>query len=164
MVKKKKVKIKRIDNYEYPVLLTFRIFTSNPTPFILQKNYLNQGFITSNLQNQYYYMEIFKDEVGEIMLHDKRQNGKIVGKICKKNETECKIDDINSFPKLNEIENDYLLYNENIKKLKFAYDKTEKCEEGCFLLITYEHKIDYESKDNLIIGYEFTLLLRRKFY
>ena len=93
------------------------------------------------------------------MLHDKRQNGKIIGKICIKNEKNCKIDDINSFPKYDEIENnDYLKYNENIKKLKFEYSKTNYCQEGCFLLITYYHKIDYERNDDLIIGYEFTLL------
>ena len=155
------IKIKRIDNYEHPILLTCRIFTNNSSPLVLQKNYLNQGFITSNLQNQYYYMEIFKDEVGEIMLHDKRQNGKIIGKICKKDEIDCKIDDINTFPKFDEIgNNNYLEYHENIKKLKFEFEKTEYCQEGCFLLITYYHKINYERNDNLIIGYEFTLLER----
>jgi len=152
------IKIIRIDIYEHPVLLTFRVFTNNPTPYILQKNYLNQGFITSNLQNQYYYMEIFKDEEGEIMLHDKRQNGKIIGKICKQNEANCTIDDINSFP--NNDDTYYLKYIGTIKKLKFEYEKTEICEEGCFLLITYYHEIDSKDNDKLIIGYEFTLLER----
>ena len=106
-------------------------------------------------------MEIFKEEVGEIMLHDKRQYGKILGKICKKTEINCRINDINSFPKFEKIEkNNYLEYNENIEKLKFNYSKTEDCQEGCFLLITYYHKINYEKKDNIIIGYEFTLLER----
>ena len=158
-IKKKIINIKiiRTDIYEYPVLLTFRVFTNNPTPYILQKNYLNQGFITSNLQNQYYYMEIFKDEVGEIMLHDKRQNGKIIGKICKKNDIDY--NDINSFP-VDDDEKDYLKYNATNKKLKIEYSKTKDCQEGCYLLITYHHEIDYENNDKLIIGYEFTLLER----
>ena len=152
------IKIKRIDISEHTVLLTLRVFTNNPTPYILQKNYLNHGFITSNLQNQYYYIEIFKDEEGEIMLHDKRQNGKIIGKICKKDEINCKINDINSFP--NNDDTYYLKYIGTIKKLKFEYESTKKCEKGCFLLITYDHEIDYEDNDKLIIGYEFTLLER----
>ena len=39
------------------------------------------------------------------MLHDKRQNGKIIGKICKKNDTNCTINDIDSFPKVNDDKN-----------------------------------------------------------
>ena len=34
----------------------------------IQKNILNLGFIPANLSYQYYYMEIFNGEEGEIML------------------------------------------------------------------------------------------------
>ena len=159
-----RIKIERIDIYEYPVLLKFKIFTNNNKVLTLQKNYLNQGFVTSNLKYRYYYMEIFKDEEGEIMLHDKRQNGKILGKLCRKKE--CPFDDIiNSFPSENNNikENDfYLEYKEHLKKLRFNYTQTKYCEEGCFLLIFYQHNLTDLSyiNNNITIGYEFTLLTR----
>ena len=49
--------------------------SGNNSPFYLQKNILNLGFMPINTFNHYYYMEIFKGEEGEIMLHNKIHNG-----------------------------------------------------------------------------------------
>ena len=52
---------------------------------IIQKNALNYGFSTSKALFQYYYMEVFKGEEGEIMLHNKRIYGLLYAKIIEKN-------------------------------------------------------------------------------
>jgi hypothetical protein len=63
-----------------PVLLTFKIIEKN-TISLLEKKYLNYGFITSKTSYQYYYMKIYQGEEGEIILHNKRTNGKLLGLI-----------------------------------------------------------------------------------
>ena len=138
-------------NYSNPVLVQFRVITKSFNPQILQKNYLNQGFITSDLKYQYYYMEIFQGEEVEIMLHDKRQNGKLLGTIM--NKTNFSLTE-KSFHE--EIDNNY--FQENIQKLTFSYEKTDSCVQGCYILISYFHN-DFETEKE-IIGYEFTLLSR----
>ena len=146
--------ITRLEANENPVLMKFGVFTNNTTPLILQKNYLNYGFTTSNSQYLYYYMEIFKDEVGEIVLHDKRQNGIIMGKICKKGE--CSSEKTTDYP-INEEKYKGLHY----KLYNFDLSQTSECDKGCYLLITYKHEIN-NSTDNqdIVVGYEFTLLPR----
>ena len=139
-----------------PVLVTFRVISNEFNPLILQKNYLNYGFITSDNEYQYYYMKIFQGEEGEIMLHDKRSNGKLIGKICHEEKEKC-LSQIKSFLN-NDENNNNNMYRENIKKLSFSYQDTEQCENGCYLLISYYHEKLLKVKD--IIGYEFTLLTR----
>ena len=53
---------------------------------MLQKNEINYGFITTEIKYQYFYMEVFKDEVGEIMLYNKRFYDELIAKIILKNE------------------------------------------------------------------------------
>ena len=147
------IKLKRIDENESPVFLSFRVITNNFNPILLQKNYLNQGFITSNNNFQYYYMDIYNDEEGEIMLHDKRQNGKLIGKICKKEkEHQINIDDYNQINECIDLE-----FKEHIRKLNFTFSETNKCEDGCLLLIIYNYDKIYAQKN---LGFEFTLLTR----
>ena len=150
------INVKKIGEYNEPVLLTFRVISNKFTPLILQKNYLNHGFITSNINYQYYYMEIFNGEEGEIMLHDKRQNGILTGRICSIKNNNCTIKDSDSFI---EDENNVLQYNRHTKKLQLNYMESEECEEGCYLLISYYHDT-FDTINNTIIGFEFTLLTR----
>lgn len=148
------IKITKLEGNDNPVLMKFGVFTNNITPLILQKNYLNYGFTTSNSQYLYYYMDIFKDEVGEIVLHDKRQNGIIIGKICKKED--CSFKNLSYYP-INEEKYKGLHY----KQYNFDLSQTNDCDEGCNLLITYKHEINNSTDDqDIIVGYEFTLLPR----
>ena len=149
------ISIKSIDN-KNPILLKFKPIRKNCTS-ILHKNYLNYGFITSNTSYQHYYMEIFKGEEGEIILHSKRTNGKLYGLIIPKNNND-NLDiknDINRYYPFNKER--VLEYNENTFKLKYNFSNTNICEEGCYLLITYFHE-NFEHK--FIVGYEFTLLVK----
>ena len=135
--------------------------SGNNSPFYLQKNILNLGFIPINTHNHYYYMEVFKGEEGEIMLHNKIHNGYLSHKIIEKNikdEKEILVNFNKYFPKYDDKE-DLLFnkYNDYSKKLNFTSYETEKCENGCYLLITY-----YSPDINLINidGIEYTLLAR----
>ena len=49
-----------------------RIIQNNSSPIYLQKNQLNLGFIPNEIDYNYYYVEIFKREEGEIILFNKR--------------------------------------------------------------------------------------------
>ena len=134
------------------------IIQNYSSPIYLQKNQLNLGFIPIEFDYYYYYMEIFKGEEGEIMLFNKRQNGILISKIIEKNKSKIPKED--EFPKYNESDmqsNDYLEFNIYNQKLSFNSSRTEKCENGCFLLITYYSNI---SKSLEINGTEFSILSR----
>ena len=135
-----------------------RIIQNNSSPIYLQKNQLNLGFIPNEIDYNYYYVEIFKREEGEIILFNKRQNGVLISKIIEKNNNI--IPKVDEFPKYNEniaLSKDYLEFNIYNQKLNFNSSHTEKCERGCFLLITYYSNI---SKSLKINGTEYSLLSR----
>ena len=132
-----------------PIFLVFKPIQKESVS-ILQKNYINKGFITSSTSYQYYYMKVYKGEEGEIMLHNKITNGKLYGKIIKEKKQGI------YYPNKNSENN--LLYNEYTLKLKYTFNDTNFCENDCYLLVTYYHEKISIFKDN--IGYEFTILVR----
>ena len=150
------IQIKYI-NYLTPVFMNIKIVKKTSVS-ILEQNNLNFGFITSNIEYQYYYMEVFKDQECEIMLHNKRQKGILIADIKEKNKIN-NLYNINNYPKKENKTN--LAYNQHYLKLNFTYEQTSICENGCYLLITYYKEI-YDSLDenNYIIGYEYTILSR----
>ena len=112
-----------------------RVSGNNTSPFYLQKNLLNLGFMPLNINNHYYYMEVFKGEEGEIMIHNKINNAFLISKIINKKKIKD-ILNVNNFPKFTEEEKNNQ-YNELSKKLYFSSSETNDCENGCYLLITY---------------------------
>ena len=132
------------------VLLFLKVIESD-TVSMLQRNYLNQGFITSNTIYQYYFMEIFNEEEGEVMLHNKRQNGVLYGIIKPKNINPYNISEYF-------VNNSLLEFDTHTQKLSFKSIQTENCEKGCYLLILFDHQ---ENPSHMpIVGFEFTLLAR----
>ena len=130
---------------------------------IMQKNALNYGFITSKTYYQYYYMEVFKGEEGEIILHNKRLYGTLYAKLIEKNKMdEPQLYNISNYPiePLNETDHSLLDYNPHTLKLNYSYINTSICFYGCYLLITYERKKAENESYYPLIGYEFTLLSR----
>ena len=128
---------------------------------ILEKNELNYGFIASKTKNQYYYMEIFQEEEGEIILHNKRLYGELYAKIVNKSQiniTELYNPLIYPNRTLDNTNETYLYYNPHTLTLKYNSEDTENCFKGCYLLITYEQKNSEE--DFPLFGYEFTLISR----
>ncbi len=149
------INIKKIDNKN--INMRFRIIEKEMVS-MLQKNALNYGFVTSKTKYQYYYIDVFEGEEGEIILHNKRLYGELYAKIVNKSQYNI-MDLYNSsiYPK--EVNNStYLNYNPHSLKLKYYSEITENCVSGCYILITYEQKISVG--DFPLIGYEFTLLSR----
>ena len=138
-------------------IIHLKIIEKN-TICLLEKNALNFGFLTTNLNNQYYYMEIFEKEEGELILHNKRFYGELYGKIIEKNKIkESDLTDIFNYP--NSTSNESLLeYHQHYLKLNYDYKNTSHCFNGCYLLITYK-KLPFKG-DFPNLGYEFTILSR----
>ena len=151
------ITIKNIDEKE--INMQFKVIEKESIS-ILEKNALNFGFLTSKTTYQYYYTEIFNGEEGELILHNKRIYGILYGKIVKKSEiSKDELNNISIYPKeyINET-NTYIEYNQHSLQLKYNFENTLNCYDGCYLLITYEQK---KSNENFpLIGYEFTILSR----
>jgi len=149
---------KNDNNNNKTVNMHFKII-ENEMISMLEKDALNYGFMTTQSTYQYYYMEVFQGEEGQIMLHNKRFYGQLIAKIVNKTEiSEWQLDDISIYPKESLKDSNYLKYHQNSLQLNYDYKDTLKCFEGCYILITYEQiKCEgYYPK----IGYEFTLLSR----
>ena len=110
------------------------------------------GFMPNNIEKQLFYMEVFKNEEGEILLNNKMFNGTLISKIISK-----KLVGDNIIEYFQNDDNDLLKFNSYSQKLKFNSSKTNNCEEGCYLLITYLSKA---FKIGKITGTEFSLSCR----
>ena len=95
-------------------------------------------------------MKIYKGEEGEINLHSKRKNGISLGLISQ-NMT------ISDFP-ISVQTKGLLKYDRLCLKLSFYFNETNKCEKGCYLLLTYFQESFNNNKNE--IGYEYTLMAR----
>ena len=139
----------------YNPVLIFSLFDLNSTSILL-KNDLNIGYTISNEVKQYFYLKVFKDEEGEIMLHDKRFYGKLYGVIKpKSNDNDLSCYNVTEYIK--EASNSKLKFDSHTLKLSFKSNETKQCEEGCFLFITYTHD---NFGFNPTFGSELTLLVR----
>ena len=148
------INIKHI-NYNTPIFMNIKMIKKTSIS-ILEQNNLNLGFISSKIEFQYYYMEVFKDQEGEVMLHNKLEKGIIMANLVKKNEI---FDLYNTYiyPK-NDLTSS-LKFNQHSLKLTFNNKDTRKCENGCYLLLTY-HKMNYDKENSNLRGYEYTILSR----
>ena len=152
------IQIEKLDNTD--IYMHFKIIEKNMISMI-EKDALNYGFLTSKTNYQYYYMEVYRGEEGEIMLHNKRLYGDLYAKIIdKKIISETGLNDPSNYPNENSNNNssNYLKYNPHSLQLKYRYEDTSGCIDGCYILITYVQK--KSEGDFPLIGYEFTLLSR----
>ena len=125
----------------------------------LQNNILHLGFIPTNISSLWYYMEVYEGEEGEIILNNKKYNGKLSSEIYKKEYfEESQILGLKEKEKLSSFD---MIYNEYSQKLSFYSSKTSYCQNGCYLLIQY-YSYDLNNQTNIedIYGTEFTLLSR----
>ena len=149
------INIKYIDN-ENQVFMNIKII-KNTSISILEQNNLNYGFITSDIEYQYYYMEVSKGQEGEIMLHNKRNKGILIGKLFDKDD-KIDINDINIYPKYENDSNLLFGFNQHNLKLNFSYNDTKICNNSCYMLISYFKEIPEGTIER--IGYEYTILTR----
>ena len=152
--------IKNLNSNKSQDLLKLEIKTDKSPPIILEKNYINKELITSNLEYKHLYYEVFKGEGGEIILHDKRQSGILIGSIIQKESIKDSISNPDIYPKFNsKNQGNPLNYDKYSLKLYFNFNDTKECDKGCYILISYYNE-KFATKNNVIIGFEFTLLLR----
>ena len=157
--------VEKIENNAKAVMIV-NIIGDYLTPIFFQKNILNIGIIPTNASYQYFYMEVFKGEEGEILLTNKRYKGILISKLIPKEEiNEFYIfNSSDYYPKEEEINNsklyNYLEYNEYRQNMNFNSSKTNTLRKnGCYLLITYYSiYLNNKTKNTKIIGSEFTLL------
>ena len=157
----KNYKIK-ISPFEKNIISTMivKINHDNSSPFYLQKNVFNLGFIPKEVEYQYYYMKVYNGQEGEIILHNKRIYGQLFGKIIK--EKEINVISNNKlllFPRYCEFNSskENLEFDEYKKALRFYSFQTNDCKDGCYLLLTYYCK---NLKFLNSTGVEYTLLNR----
>ena len=128
-----------------------RVIGDNSTFYYLQRNFLNLEFILSEEKTQYFFMEVYKDEEGEIMLHDKRKNGKLASIIFNQE----RFPEIKDFKNISNEEFDDE-FDEYSQKLSFNTIDCKNLNNKCYLLITYFGSFNLSN----IIGTEYTLLTR----
>ena len=150
------ISIEKIEGKDADMVV--KVVEDYQTPIYFHKNILNIGFIPSNVPYQYYYMEIFEGEHGEIILNNKRYNGILISKLIPKKDNDDIFKDKKYYP--NEKETNILEYNEYSQKIIFDSSNTNICADGCYLLITYFSNYINEIDNKKILGTEFTLLGR----
>ena len=129
------INIINIDNSD--INMHLKIIEKN-TICLLEKNSLNYGFLTTKTMYQYYYAEIFEEEEGELMLHNKRFYGELYGKIIEKNETNKELLYNTSIYPTSFSKDVNLEFNQHYLQLIYSYENTSNCSNGCYLLITYK--------------------------
>ena len=130
---------------EKPRKLETTVYQVNGAPIYLEKNAVKQDILLGK-ERKYYYLDIGKEEMGDITIDYKRGSGYIYGKIVKKDEKDSNPDwrGMYSFLK----EKGGLEYQTYLKKLFVNYDDTKDCDDGCYLLLTVENSVDIENPDN----------------
>ena len=112
----------------------------NAAPMYLERNVVKQDIIIGNYY-KYYYMTIDKGEVGEITVDYKRSSGHIYAAVVPKNIEGKKTGNdtdwrgLYKFPKTIK---DSITYEAYFKKININKEDTQKCDKGCYLLITIQ--------------------------
>ena len=162
------IHIEKIEKEKDAIIIT-KIIGDYSSPIYFQRNILNLGFIPENVSYQYYYMEVFNGEEGEIMLNSKRYKGKLISTLIPKGTIDeyFIFDNSEYYPKEDKRKNsllngEYLEYNEYSKKMSFnSFQTNSLCENGCYLLLTYYSiYLNKKTNDRKLLGTEFTLLSR----
>ena len=134
------------------------------SPIYLGKNVVRQDFLVGD-NEKFYYLDIGKDEQGDITINYKRSSGNIYASIVKKTELiekpEADWRGIYKFPRNI---NESLRYEPYLKKILILPEDTNKCEEGCYVLITIKssnlRNTNYTDEKDIDIPYRFTIIPR----
>ena len=149
--------INQIEKEKNPTMI-IKVISNYITPFYLQRNIINLGFMPHDSPEQYFYMEIFEGEEGQITLFNKKLNGKLSLNVVNKNdfddnfyyEPQIYFQDNNKISKFND------LFDTFSQSINFFYSNIS-CTDKCYLLIKYESpKFKLEN----IIGTEFSLSIK----
>ena len=123
--------------------LEFTMYQLDKTPFYLQKNVVKQDILNGNIPKHYYF-DIAKGEYGDITLDFKRGSGDIYASVqSRKLDTPMNNPEWRGkyhFP--NTIE-ESLKYDIFGKKILITEESTNKCIDGCYVLITIFSNVRY---------------------
>ena len=138
------IKIKKDRSYESkePKLIISVKAVQDNTPSYIKKNQAQIDFLLGN-NTQYYYTDLGKGEEGYAMVNYYRGSGRLFGKIVQKN-TDKKEEGANwrekyKFPETVAESMEFYGY---IKKIMIRKNETNKCEDGCYLLLTLRSSIE----------------------
>ena len=145
------IKIKLASTFlekEPALLISVNTVQENSPTYILKNKFYVDFLLGNNFK--YYYSDIGNMEEGEIILNFRRGCGNIFAKIVPKNLKQPENDaDWRAMCKFPKIKEDSLKLNEYINKIIITKKDTEKCQEGCFLLISLQSSIISEESVNL---------------
>ena len=132
----------------YPIEMS--LSTPKKTAFHLQKNVLRRVGVNDN-QTDYYYLEVEKDEEGEITLDLKRGSGIMFAKIVQKDTSSIKEKALARKVVL-PTEKDFdkeLTYDSCTQKIRYNRVVTSKCLNGCFIVFLLQKTILKNTKTYL---------------
>ena len=116
--------------------MEFSMYQVEGTPLYLEKNVMKTDILHGN-KAKHYYLDIYKEEYGDITLNFKRGSGNIYASIQKINlEKPMDFPDwrgLYRFPMDNDGSLKFAAYN---KKIIFNTESTKDCTEGCYVLIS----------------------------
>ena len=133
-------------------------------PMYLERNVVKQDIIIGSYY-KHYYLSIDKGEVGEITVDYKRSSGHIYASVVPKNiESNKTYNDsewrgIYKFPKSR---NESIEYETYFKKININTKDTQKCDKGCYLLITIQssnlrNKTENQNETYQLVPYRITI-------
>ena len=133
-------------------------------PIYLAKNILKQDFLIGS-NEKFYYLDIGKDEQGDITINYKRNCGNIYASIVKKTDlTEKPESDWRGIYKFPREIGKSLRYETYLKKIIIQPSDTDQCEDGCYILITVQalnlKDLNYTNENETSIPYRFTIIPR----
>ena len=143
------IKIKLFSTFvvgEEPKLLISVKAVQDNIPSYLTKNKAHLDFLLGN-NWQYYYTDLGKDEVGDVLVSYRRGSGRLFGKIVPKNLTTPEEGaDWRENYKFPTTVNESLEFYGYIKKIIISKNETKYCEEGCYLLLSLKTSIVSEKQ------------------
>ena len=137
------IKIKKISSFEVkePKLVVAIKTVQDNIPSYLKKNQAQIDFLLGN-NTQYYYTDLGKGEEGYAIVNYHRGSGRIYGKIVQKNtdkiEEGANWREKYKFPETVEESMEFYGY---IKKIMIRKNETDKCQDGCYLLLTLRSSV-----------------------
>ena len=140
------IKFKKNKAYEErePKLVISVKAVQDGTPSYIKKNHAQIDFLLGK-NTQYFYTDLGKGEEGDAIVNYHRGSGRLYGKIVEKNldkpEEGANWREMYKFPETVE---ESLEFYGFIKKIMIRKNETEKCQEGCYLLLTLRTSVESE--------------------
>ena len=137
-------KSKTLEEKSPKLLISVKAVQDN-TPSYIKKNQAQIDYLLGN-NTQYYYTDLGKNEEGYAIVNYYRGSGRIYGKIVRKNidkaEEGANWREMYKFPETVE---ESLEFNGYIKKIMIKKEETNKCDDGCYLLLTLRTSVISEN-------------------